>query len=118
MVGFFGHNITDEDVLNLAKEKVDFKPPTSLMAKIKTFFSFGSKLLFSRYNLRKTRTKYFQEFDLIRDKDFRNSHQLFEHICNSYDRYYISKEIHGECSLSSSLFNTVMMTILSKNNGI
>jgi len=73
---------------------------------------FANMVFFPGKRLKCTREKFFNEFDLIRGKDFKNAEDMFNHICKNYNTISVAFDCHGGCSMSSMIFSSMITAIL------
>lgn len=118
VITVFGHDIDDQEVIQSADERQIAQPPERFIDKLKAPKFMFSTLIFAGKNLRKTREEYFANFDLLKGHHFKTAEELFEHICNNYDRKMISKDVHGACCMSLGFFTVCLANLLASNQGM
>jgi hypothetical protein len=113
-MSFFGHEIQDKELFDESKNRVP-KRPMSMSnklssAKILMGIIFGAK---KKLNKRRNRI---MSFDLIKDRDFKSSKELLDHILTNSEFMYVAVQTHAICSMYSMFNNMLLMNILSGNH--
>jgi hypothetical protein len=113
-VGLFGHEINDEELFNDSNEKVN-KRISSLHTKILGALGIVHYFLTPGIRLRKAKEEL-KNFDLFKGKDLNTAKDVFKVISESYSLNISASYAHGSVTLSSMMYNMVLLNMLKTNN--
>ncbi len=113
-VGMFGHEINDEELFNDSNEKEN-KKISSLYTKILGALRIVHYFLTPGIRLRKAKEEL-KNFDLFEGKDSKTAKDVFKVISESYSLNISAAYAHGNVTMSSMMYNMVLLNMLKTNN--
>ncbi len=113
-VGIFGHEFNDEELFNDSNEKEN-KRITSLYTKILVALRLIYLILTPGIRLRKAKEEL-KNLDLFEGKDSKTAKDVFKVISESYNLNIAAGYAHGNVTMSSMMFNMVLLNMLKTSN--
>jgi hypothetical protein len=110
----FGHEINDEELFNDSNEKEN-KRITSLYTKILGALRLIHFFLTPGITLRKAKEKL-KNLDLFEGKDSKTAKDVFKVISESYHLNTSAAYAHGNVTVSSMMYNMVLLNMLKTSN--
>ena len=116
VLAFFGHEIDDQDVLNLFREQRKAKKKPSMWSKLKGFFNMLHMLFTGPTNVLKTVKQYMHDmkYDMVAIvRNGQSSKDVLENIENEYAQVsQVQFKNHGPCSMGSTFKNMLLRKTL------
>jgi len=113
-MSFFGHEIEDEELFKDSKEKAS-KRPVSMSNKLSTVKLMVGIMFGTNSKLEKRRNRILT-FDLLKDRNFNSSKELFDHIVSNSEYMYFAVQTHSIASIFSMMNNMMLMNLLSRSD--
>ncbi len=110
----FGHEIEDEELFKDSKEKAS-KRPVSMSNKLSTVKLMAGMMFGTKSKLEKRRNRILT-FDLLKDRNFNSSKELFDHIVSNSEYIYFAVQTNFIFSIFSMVNNMMLMKLLSRSD--
>ncbi|HEY6435897.1 MAG TPA: hypothetical protein VIY47_04855 [Ignavibacteriaceae bacterium] len=116
-MSFLGHEIEDEELFKDSKERAP-KRPVSMSNKLSTVKLMAGIMFGTKSTLEKRRNRILT-FDLLKDRNFNSSKELFDHIVSNSEYMCFAFQTHSIGSINSVINNTILMNFLTgSDNGL
>jgi hypothetical protein len=116
-MSFWGHEIEDEELFKDSKERAP-KKPVSMINKLSAAKQMAGITFRPKSKLEKRRNRILT-FDLLKDRNFNSSKELFDHIVSNSEYMCFAIQTQTIGSFNSVLYNTILMNLLSgSDNGL
>jgi hypothetical protein len=113
-MSFLGHEIEDEELFKDSKEKAS-KRPVSMSNKLSAAKLMIGIIFGTKSKLQKRRNRILA-FDLLKDRNFNSSKELFDHIVSNSEYMYYAVQTHSIVSIFSMINNMILMNLLSSSD--
>jgi hypothetical protein len=113
-ISFLGHEIEDEELFTDSKERVP-KRSVSMSNKLSTAKQMIGIMFGTKSKLQKRRNRILT-FDLLKDRNFNSSKELFDHIVSNSEYMYFAVQTHSIVSIFSMINNMILMNLLSSSD--
>ncbi len=113
-MSFFGHEIEDEELFKDSKERTSKRPV--LMSNKLSAAKLIIGVMFGTKNKLEKRRNRILTFDLLKDRNFNSSKELFDHIMSNSEYMYFAVQTHSIVSIFSMMNNMMLMNSLSRSD--
>ncbi len=110
-MSFLGHEMEDEELFKDSKERAP-KRPISMSNKLSTAKLMIGIMFGTKSKLQKRRNTILT-FDLLKDRNFNSSKELFDHIVSNSEYMYFAVQTHSIVSIFSMINNMILINLLS-----
>ena len=121
VLGLFGHEITDQDMLDVFKERRTTLPKQAITKKIAMILTILGKLFFGPSRVFKIKKEYMEvkQYDLARElRKVNSSRDMWSLALDHYQHSVeAGRKYHGDVSMGASIKPTILKAMLESALG-